>query len=828
MTKNRFKFLFWLLIGILVFILLYLPLGPLPPLAPFFSPVGGFWETARQAQVPPNETLHLRGLHKPVTILLDERAVPHVYAQTDEDAYFAQGYLHARNRLFRMVFQDRLVEGTLSKIVGPQAVSTDRFMRQLDLKTPSQRALQLLKRDHPKSYASLRAYTAGVNAYLTHLTDRTLPLEFKLLNFRPQKWTALKSLMFLRYMGWDLSGSDEDLKYEELVRYLGAKKARELFPYHLPYVVPIIPEKYGMPADIYRRLFPHGVQKPIGFSPAPQTAAQNFLTWWAESNPHLFGAPGASRGSNNWVIDGIKSGTGHPILANDPHLAIWLPSVWYEIHLSTPTMNVYGVSLQGVPGVIIGFTDQIAWGLTNEQSDVTDFFRLKFKDKTRDAYWYRGAWKSVQKIPSVIKVRGGKDVPVTTRWTVHGPIVEKDSVALALKWTGHRPTLEMVSLYHLNHAKNYADYVEAMKYFHVPAQNVVYADVDGNIAMWCAGLYPIRNHGDGRVPVDGSTDRFEWGAFVPFEATPHTKNPKQHFISSANQRPISNDYPYYMGFHWNPGYRSRRIHQLLSTHDSITVAEMQRFQNDVGSFAAARFVPVFVRVLKTHARQDSAYTTFLNIFQNWDYRMDSTKVAPTLWSDVMNRYRNLIFQDDFKKAGHANLWKPEWEVVEQLTLEKPDSPWFDDVLTPARERRDDILLLAVRETYRYFRGKYGNDPANWVYGKHHKFEIRHMLRLPALGLKPFAIDGSGFTLRPAGGHIAHSGASWRMVVELKKPIQAYGVYPGGQSGNPVSAFYTTGVANWRFARYFKLHSENSPEKLSAQKILSRMTCVPKK
>ncbi len=828
MTKNRTKFVFWLLIGVFLFILLYFPLGPLPPLGKFFSPVRGFWQTANQAVLPKKKTLHLTGLNRPLTILFDERAVPHIYARTDADAYFAQGFLHAKERLFRMVFQDLLVEGKLAEVVGPQAVVTDRFMRQLDLKTPSEKALQILKKDHPKSYAALQAYVAGVNAYLDHLKPGQLPFEFKLLNYRPEKWTALKSMMFLRYMGWDLSGSDEDLKYEELVKYLGAKKARELHPDHLPYVVPIIPEKYGMPLPVYRKLFPHGVKKTIGFSPLPQTASAQFLQWWAESVPHLFGHPSASRGSNNWVIDGTKSATGHPILANDPHLGIWLPSIWYEIHMVTPKMNVYGVSLQGMPGVIIGFTDRIAWGLTNEQSDVTDFFRLKFKDKNKDAYWYKGAWKAVKKIPSVIKVRGGKSVPVVTRWTVHGPVVGKDSLSLALKWTGHRPTLEMVSVYLLNHGRNYDDYVEAMKYFQVPAQNVVYADVDGNIAMWCGGLYPIRANGDGRVPVDGSTDEFEWKDVVPFEAIPHTKNPAQHFISSANQRPVSYEYPYYMGFHWDPGYRSRRIHQLLSTHNAITVKDMQAFQNDVGSFAAARFVPVFLKTLQAHAGEDSSYALLADYFSHWNFRMDSTAVAPALWDFMKDRYRNLIFRDEFKRAGKSNLWGPEWEVVEQLTLEKPDSPWFDDLGTPVRENRDDIILRAARDTYRYFKKTYGINPRNWVYGKYHKFEIRHMLRIPALGLKAFPIDGSGFTLRPAGGHVAHSGASWRMVVELTQPIRAFGVYPGGQSGNPASTFYTTGVANWRYGRYFSLHNEKKPERLSAQKIVSKMIFVPQK
>lgn len=826
--SNPIKFFFWLVIGVLIFVMLYFPLGPLPPLGDFFNPVSGFWKTQKDAVLPKKKMLRLSGVQKRLTVRFDERAIPHIYAQTDKDAYFAQGYLHAHERLFRLIFQDLLVSGRLSEVVGKQALSTDRFMRQLDLKTPSAKALRLLEKEHPKGYAALQAYVAGVNAYIDHLKPADWPLEFKLLNYRPYHWTALKSLMFLRYMGWDLSGSDEDLKYEELVKFLGAKKARELHPDRLPYVVPIIPEKYGMPMDIYRKFFPHGVKKTIGFSPDPEMASESFLNWWAESNPHLFGTPQVGRGSNNWVIDGVKSATGHPILANDPHLGIWLPSVWYEIHMVTPTMNVYGVSLQGVPGVIIGFNDHIAWGLTNQQSDVTDFFRLKFKDKNHNAYWYNGAWKPVEKIPSVIKVKHGTDVPVVTRWTVHGPIVEKDSVALALKWTGHRPTQEIESIYRLNHARNYQDYVEAMKYFHVPAQNVVYADVDGNIAMWCGGLYPIRNNGDGRVPVDGSSDKFEWGRIIPFEAIPHTKNPKQHFISSANQRPVSYDYPYYMGFHWDPGYRSRRIHQLLSTHDSITVADMQAFQNDVGSFAAARFVPVFLNVLEKHALQDSAYTLLVHYLKDWDFRMDSTKIAPALWNFMKNRYKNLIFRDEFKRAGNPNLWGPEWEVVEQLTLEKPDSPWFDDVLTPARERRDDIILLAARETYRHFRAKYGTDPNNWVYGKHHKFEIRHMLRIPALGLKPFSIDGSGFTLRPAGGQISHGGASWRMIVELSRPVKAYGVYPGGQSGNPTSRYYTTGVSNWRYAKYFKLHHEADSKKLSAKKVVSTFIIEPKK
>jgi penicillin amidase len=837
-------------------------------------------------------TLALAGLKAPVGVYRDTLGIPHIYAGSAEDAYFALGYLHATDRLFEMEVFRRRASGTLAEVFGKASLDDDIFVRQIGIRRSAEAAWKSHRLDG-RIRSEMEAYCAGVNARLGELQKLSgpkLPAIFQQLGFTPAPWTPVDALAFPKYMGWDQSGTDTDVWMGMLVEKLGRETVDELFPLDRPYEVPTIPGwgavnkalGHGDALALYPALMlttrtsartpspgpPRLKKTPAAVHPLPQGGEGRGNKWGSGETPApwalALGAPPQfppdfdqaaldlhrhfvsgrfgsefALGSNNWVIDGSKSATGKPILASDPHLGFSLPSIWYTAHLVAPGLNIAGVTFAGFPYTVIGHNDRIAWGLTDMQADAVDYFIEKTNPQHPHQYFYKGAWRPLTRVREDVPVRGGKPVPLEIESTIHGPLVTTHGAKLALAWTGLEPTFEVVAFQRLNTARGLADYEAALKNLTVPALNVIYADLDGNIAIAPHGALPIRKRGLGRWPVDGASGDYDWAGNIPDDQLPFALNPTQHFLASANGRPAPVGYPYYLGWMWDPSYRTRRIHELLCTHEHITVEDMEAFQMDAHDSAAEAFVPVLVAAYDRQPFGGDEVRRAIDELRRWNFEATPESVAERIWAVWFERFRQDVWQDDFDAAGverwnggwgfaGSNERQPELEVLEFLTRANPESKWFDDVRTKQRETRDDIMARSfVAAVARLVKDR-GADMSRWQWGATNVLRLHSLTQNPALDRGGIPVRGDEFTLGPgANGGEVTGGASWRMVVDFSDLGHSFGMYPGGQSEDPTSPHYDDEMKPWAEGRYLPLYFYPSPQAFQAGQVESVLVLEPK-
>jgi penicillin G amidase len=817
-----------LLATLIIIILLAVPIGPLPALGPLLSPIGGFWSAGSGDSFQSSEQLYLPGLIAKVTVLRDVYGIPHIFAQNDEDAAFVMGYLHARERLAQMDLQRRKAAGTLSALVGPDALEDDQFMRDVGLRRAAKAALDSMKSDDPVLLA-LQAYANGVNAYITSVEPNHLPLEYKLLGVHQvEPWTALDEMTFAKYMGWDLGNSFDDLYMTTLVEKMGADKVAELFPFERPDEKPFIPT---WPAN----------ETPLASIPAsPQLDSAIASVMSRAAQAGQVNKPNEWRGSNNWALASAKSATGMPVFASDPHLGYQLPSLWYAAQIVTPGQNVYGASLAGVPFVVIGHTRNIAWGLTNTQADVIDFFTEKINPDNPNQYWHDGKWNDMQIVNEVIDVRGGKPVNYPVRITDHGPIISKKGFEVAMEWTGSQITYEPRALYKLNHAEDYNAFVDALRDFRVPAQNIAYADSKGNVAIWSAGLYPIRKSGDGRTIADGSTGERDWTGFIPFEDVPHALNPDQGYVESANERPAPQNYPYFLGWQWDPNSRAMRIRQRLDSCNPCTVADMQALQYDSKDVYAEDLLPTMIAAITP---QDDTQRAALDQMKKWNYFTTTDSVAASIWTRWLLNFRRATWQDDWTAAGFTfkddgslenwdawgfngdNEYQPPIELWMSLVESQPNSLYFDNLSTKDKvETRDDLIRASFEKTLDELKKELGPDMTKWNYGSHHILKIPHLLDVEVLnrGGQPIPGDGNSPNGQSNFGP-SDGGPSWRMVVDFSNMANSFAVYPGGQSGWPLNVHYDDLIPLWVKGDYFPMLFPDKPDQMAGNQIESTLS-----
>ncbi|HLG41145.1 MAG TPA: penicillin acylase family protein, partial [Chitinophagaceae bacterium] len=484
--------------------------GKVPPMGNFLSPQHGFWQNAEASDYDYSADLKFPELKGKANVYLDERLVPHIFAENDEDLYFLQGYVHARFRLFQMDLQTKAAEGRACEVAGSRAMEWDKSQRRLGMKFAAENAIKEMEKDLA-SLALFSAYTKGVNAYIRSLKKSEIPVEYKLLNFRPEEWSNLRTALLLKMMAKNLSsGTERDIAYTNAKKIFSPEEINKIYPQVPDSLLPIIPK--GTLFDT------------AGIVPVKPASADSIYFGKNDSLAIIeISGPDKNNGSNNWVVAGSKTQSGSPILCNDPHLELSLPSIWFEMQLSTPASNVYGVSLPGSPFIIIGFNDDIAWGVTNAQRDVKDYYEIKFKDDTKQEYWYNGQWQRTQLNIEAIKVKGGNMVYDTVAYTVFGPVmydrsfssVAADSRSLAVRWTAHDGSNEGLTFYKLNRARNYDDYAEAIKTFTCPGQNFVFASKTGDIAIWQQGKFPARWKGQGLYIMPGEDASYAWQGFIP-------------------------------------------------------------------------------------------------------------------------------------------------------------------------------------------------------------------------------------------------------------------------------------------------------------------------
>jgi penicillin amidase len=765
--------------------------GSAPAFGKFLSPQHGFWQNAEPINKNFNEELILPVLKTGASVYFDERMVPHVYSDDQIDAIFVQGFLHAKFRLWQMEFQTHAAAGRLSEIFGDRALVYDREQRRLGMVYAAENMLEEMSKDDlTKSLCD--AYTAGVNAYISTLNESEMPVEYKLLGYVPEKWNNLKIALFIKAMNKTLAGNVDDLAYTASKAFFTDEQMKILFPSVPDSLAPIIPKG---------TLF----EKP-GFVPIKPLSADSVYFGNREPiNITETDKPNPNNGSNNWVVSGKKTKSGAPILNNDPHLELTLPSIWYEMQLSGPQINVYGSTFPGIPGIVIGFNDSIAWGVTNSQRDIKDYYQVILKDQTKQHYWFNNQWNNTKIRIEEIRVKGQSVFYDTIAYTVFGPVMYDSSFmnestggrAIAVRWKAHDPSNEAKAFWLLNHANNYNDYVGAIKYFEAPAQNFVFASKAGDIAIWQQGKFPARWNRQGLYIMPGIDSSYMWQGYIPQSENPYSLNPEQGFLQSANQRPVDSTYPYFI-----PGgydmYRGITINRKLNSMNGITVADMMNLQNENYNSFAETVRPVFLKYLN-ETLLSSEEKEFLKLFRDWNLQNAYDEKGATVFNLWFDTLQHFVWDDEMAPAKHLDLFPSERTLAEAM-LRDSAFIYIDNKNTSQKETIADVITQSFKAVVPKLQQLKTENKLAW--GEYKNTTVYHLLRTALL---PFAREHL-----PIGGgkHIVNAtqhshGPSWKMIIHLTTETEAFVVYPGGQSGNPGSHYYDSFVDTWAKGEYFR-------------------------
>jgi len=767
-----------------------------PRLGFFLSPQKGFWQNAEDVNKSYDANIQSAGLKGNTEVYLDSNLIPHIYADNDADAYFAQGYLHARFRLWQMEFQTYAAGGRLSEIMGDSAsgknfLAIDKFFRRMGMVYAAENTLKVIESD-PVYKAALDGYTAGVNSYINSLSEKDYPLEYKLLNYAPEPWTNMKTSLFLKFMAYDLAGYEQDFEMTNARNYFTQSQFNKLFPYGQDSLDPIIPKGTAF--------------IPPSITPKPPADADSLYFHFNDSIavPQKPVIPNKNNGSNNWAVAGSKTASGSPILCNDPHLGLNLPSLWFEVQISTPEYNTYGVSFPGSPSVIIGFNDSIAWGVTNAERDVKDYYEVHFKDSTMREYWYNGKWQPTTFRKEVIKIKGKPDDVENIAMTVWGPVMYDHTYGdklhnnkyYAIKWSAHTGSNEGKTFMLLDRAKNVDDYVKAIALFQTPGQNFVFASKKGNIAISQQGAFPAKWKRQGQFVMEGDNGEYAWQGIVPRNENLIMLNPARGFVSSANQYPYDTSYPYYMGGSFEM-YRGFILNRRLRAMQNITVKDMMQLQNYNYNVFAEMARPVLLKNMD-ESKLNSIEKKYFDIYKSWNLSSDADAPGASIFVTWWDSLMQCMYRDEFSRTT-LPMPNVEHSTLLESLLKDTTYEFADDITTPQKETVQDEVMKAFKEIIPGMQHAEAKDSLAW--GKFKDGGIKHLLSIPAL---------SHLHVNAGGGvHILNAfykdhGPSWRMIVELTDSTNAYGIYPGGQSGNPGSPYYDNMVAGWAAGKYHKL------------------------
>jgi len=751
--------------------------------------LAGGYVYARRSLPQISGELALPGLRAPVTVYRDKWGVPHIVAENEHDLYMAQGYVVAQDRLFQLDLTRRAAAGRLAEVIGPSQLETDKFFRALNLQRAAEASVQAYS---PWATELLEAYATGVNAYIDEaIAQNRLPVEFTLLGYKPEPWKPVDSALIGKIMAYDLGGNFEAEVYRmQLRNTVGEELASQLFP--------------AYPADGVTMIRYRSDSASDGPPSMPGALA-------AGSNLDLSGllallrVPDEGRGSNNWVISGELTRSGKPLLANDPHLGARTPSIWYEQHLVIEgQINAYGVMFPGAPGIVIGQNDRIAWGVTNTNPDVQDLYIERRNPDNPYQFEYMGRWEDAQVYRELIPVKGQDPVTFEVVVTRHGPIISevvgdpenRPAEALALKWTAHMATPELEAVLLFPKARNWAEFRDALRSFHVPTQNFVFADVEGTIAYRTGGLVPIRRQGDGLLPVPGWTDEYEWTGFVPFDQMPEAVNPPEGYIVTANNKVIDDAYPYFLTYSWAQPYRAMRIVEMIeAARGDLTADHMQAMQVDYTNLHARTLLPVLLPAVE-QASLDETARSALALLQNWDQVDSADQGAPLLfhlwWAELTRQlYQPLMGEALYgRMADKGNVT----DLALLAAAEGRPNGWIEAAGGLERLAQESFRAAVNRAVELQ-----GRDPSRWAWGRYHRLQPPHPVGSAAapLGwlLNPtrYPIGGSGVTVGAmsfGADGMVRTFAPWRQVVDLADPTgNSRSIVTPGQSGHFLSPHY---------------------------------------
>lgn len=783
-------------------------------------------------------TLELVGLEAPVRVVRDDSGIPQLYADTADDLMFAQGFVHAQDRFFEMDVRRHATAGRLAEMFGADAVESDSYVRTMGWRRVAEKELPLLA---PETRAALDAYAAGVNAYLADRSPGQISLEYALLNLQgldylPELWSPIDSLAWLKAMAWDLRGNmGDEIDRALSLAAVGETRTDVLYPDYDYSENRTIVDQGVVVDDVFEQDATVGGTRnpqrpPFGASAEALARVKAGL----DRMPAWLGR-GDGLGSNSWVVDGERSATGQPILANDPHLGIGLPGVWTQVGLHCNTVSqacpydVAGFSFSGVPGVIVGHNADIAWGFTNLGPDVTDLY---VEQITGDTWRYDDRDLPLNTRTETIEVAGGKDVEITVRSTRHGPIISdvNDLVAdvadasplaragteggaeyaISLQWTALQPSTTADAILSLNKAADWDDFQAAAADFAVPAQNLLYADREGHIGYQAPGLIPIRQSGnDGKVPSAGWLPENDWtGEFVPFEALPNVLDPEEGFIATANQAVIGPDYQYFLTDDWDRGYRAQRIRDLIVAPGELSINDAASFQLDDYNPLA----PILTPYLLDRALPPGYFSEGQRLLAEWDYTQPAegpNSAAAAYFNVVWDQILERTFQDELPEE----VWPAggsRWFAVMADLLRDSEADWWDDLSTKTvTEERDDILTASLLAARNELTARQSPIAGEWTWGALHRMDLRSAtLGESGIGVVErlfnrggWAVAGSSSTVNATGwdateGYDVRTAPSMRMVVSLADLDDSRWINLTGVSGHAFSDHYTDQTDLW--------------------------------
>jgi penicillin G amidase len=776
-------------------------------------------------------TLKAAGLNEQVEIYRDSLAVPYIFANNDEDAAFALGYVHAQERMFVMDIIRRAGAGRLSEIFGEETVPFDKMFRTIGLDST---VIMIKRKMDPETLKILEAYSNGVNFYIKQAKNK-YTFEFDLLGYEPEEWKPEHSLMVIRMMAWELNLSWwTDLLFTELVQKLGRGTVEDVLPAYPENAPTIIPDHIKKFSAVNKSLI------------ETDKAFRKFI-----------GMNGTHIGSNNWVVNNSMSSSGKPIIANDPHLAFSAPGKWYAVVIKSPGWNAAGVTLPGVPGIAIGKNENISWVLTNIMNDDTDFYFEKF-DSSGTKYLLDGKWQSLSIRNDTILVKGGNPVPIIIKETHRGSVIsdihpynfiynenQSKFPPISIRWLGNEFSDEATAFLKINKAKNWKEFKSAVQKFNVPGQNFVYGDKEGNIGYVFGGALPLRNgrsENSTTFVFDGTTSQSDWKGFVDRDKLPMLFNPPQNYIASANNKTIK-DFKYHISNLWEPPSRIDRIIELLSSKEKHAVNDFMQYQMDIVSPYARQIIPYVINAFKNIKITDSNLKLSLELLEKWDCKLDKFSQAPTIYLTTFKFLLENIYKDEMGNDlfnQYVFLSNVPYRNIIQM-LENPKSAWWDNIKTKQKENIDNILRKSFADAMTYLERNVGDEMESWQWGKVHKVKFKHpfsgnsSLADKIIDIGPYEVGGDGTTIFNTEYTFSESiekyplfrhdlfendlGPSMRYIFDFAKPDEFYLILTTGQSGNIMSDHYSDMSLMWLTGKYMKISIDEKLIKNASNKLL---------
>ncbi|HKG78330.1 MAG TPA: penicillin acylase family protein [Pyrinomonadaceae bacterium] len=780
------------LAGLVVLVVLLLAVGT----------VGGYLYLSRSLPVT-DGTLRLEGLHAPVEVVRDADAVAHIYARNELDAYRALGFVHAQERLWQMEMQRRVASGTLAEIYGSAAISNDRFLRTVGLHRAAESAWQTLPSDTKQV---VEAYVAGINQYISSRAGSGIAPEFKMMGFTPPPWTGSDVLAGLKLLAWQLDNISysTELLHADLINKVGTERAQELMP------------EYSAAEPVTLASNTHGTYERLVVAADEVATLANGVG----------GVNYGGLGSNAWVIAGAKSVTGKPILANDPHLGSSIPTLWYLAHLNAGDLDVIGATIPGLPFIVTGRNRHIAWGLTHLVADVQDVYHERLDGDGRTAE-FKGQPEALRVVEEKIRVKGGPEVKQVVRITRHGPLLSDAINAndaqmppdrrptalepLALQWTGlEEQDTTLRSFIKVNRANNWNEFKEGLRDLRAPALSFVYADVDGNIGYYAAGNVPVRSSGEGTLPTEGWTGATEWNGAIGFENMPQAFNPPCNFIIAANNRPVSNEYPYFLGRQWAASYRARRITDLLQAKEKLSLDDNAAIQGDTVSLQLRELAPLLTTFVSP---QNDVERRALELLKNSDGNASGSSAATAIFESWFQQLAYRLTGDDLG-LRLLSRYEERFDYVSRFlttALKDPASPWCDDINTPEHESCNDIMSQTFRRTLGDLRSRLGSDMQNWRWDRLHVAVFPHqpfhrvaVVRELFSRSIPNGGDRSTVNSGPYGFNRdfeQYASPGYRQLISLGDLNDGRFILSTGQSGHFLSSHYDDYLKDWQAVRY---------------------------